>query len=83
MNHIEPFIQIDFDCGPSLVTDGNSRQDVRGRDVSRIGHIEHVQDRASSLEDNNPTAARSEILTPTLLFVINLQKKSMLQLSFF
>jgi hypothetical protein len=41
-----------------------------------------VQDRASSLEDNNPTAAGLEILKPTLLFVTNLQKKSMLQLSF-
>jgi hypothetical protein len=38
-----------------------------------------VQDRATSPEDNSPTAARLEILTPTLLFVTNLQKKSMLQ----
>jgi hypothetical protein len=82
VNPVEPFIQIDIERAPSLVTDGNSRQDVRGRAVSRIGHVEHVQDRASSLEDNSPTAARLEILTPTLLFVTNLQKKSMLQRSF-
>ena len=76
------FIQIDIERTPGLVTDGNSRQDVRGGAVSRIGHVEHVQDLTSSLEDNSPAAARSEILWPTLLFVINLQKKSMLQRSF-
>jgi hypothetical protein len=50
--------------------------------ISRIGHVEHVQDRASSLEDNNPAAAGLEILMPIVLFVINLQKESMLQLRF-
>ena len=82
VNPVEPFIQIDIERTPGLVTDGNSRQDVRGGAVSRIGHVEHVQDLTSSLEDNSPAAARSEILWPTLLFVINLQKKSMLQRSF-
>ena len=81
-NPVEPFIQIDIERTPSLVTDGNSHQDVRGRAVSRIGQVEHVQNRTSSLEANNPTAARSEILTRTLLFVINLQKKSTLQCGF-
>src|SRR5215472_2864613 len=82
VNPVEPFIQIDIERTRSLVPDGNSGQDGHGRAVSRIGHVEHVQDRARTLEDNDPTAARLEILTPTLLFVINLQKKSMLQLSF-
>jgi hypothetical protein len=80
VNPVEPFVQIDIERAGSLVTDGNSGQDGRRRAVSRIGHVKHMQDRASSLEDNNPTAARLEILRPTLLFVTNLQKKSMLQL---
>jgi hypothetical protein len=82
VNPVEPFIQINIEGTPSLVTDGNSRQEVRGRVVSRIGQVEHVQDCTSSLEDNSPTAACPKILTPTLQFVINLQKKSTLQLSF-
>src|SRR5215471_15412147 len=78
VNPVEPLIQINIERARSLVTDRNNRQDVCGRAVSRIGHLKHVQDRAGSLEDNNPTTARLEILTPALLFVINLQKKSML-----
>ena len=37
VNPIQPFIQIDIERNLSLVTDGNSRQDVCGGAVSRIG----------------------------------------------
>ena len=47
-----------------------------------IRHVEHVQDRAISLECDNAAAARSEILTPTLLFIADLQQESMAELSF-
>src|SRR6185312_466212 len=75
VNRVERFIQVDIKGGCSLLADGNSSQDVSGRAVSRIGNVDHVEGRFSSLEHNDSAAARLEFLRPALLFVTDLQKE--------
>ena len=80
-DRVKGLIQIDIERAAGFAAYGDRRQDARGVASSRIGHVEHVQDRTVAFERDNAAAARVE--TDTLLFIADLQQELLAELSLF